>query len=380
MIRLALLTLTLLTTACGKNTAPVAEGAVPTQSLVAGETITVNVASAFSDPDGDALTYAAASSDLGVANVAVSGTTPVTGVSAGTATVTVTDPEGLSASIGVPVTVEPSLRAVCERTPQVRDEIVRVTGAANCDAVTEQDLSGISGSGVLDLGDADITALREGDFAGLSSLESLRLGYNDRTTLADGVFAGRSSLQSPRSEDNPGSPFELALARTGSWCTVQQTESLSFRLEENGKTVSLCEDGDVLQYTFGTLGEVPELVYSGPILGRARGFAVLWGEGVFNLTELVDAADQQNALWEVESGARQLRRLSESRETNGFFVVFGMTGLVSETVYVFRRGGWEYAIVSRAGRPFNLFEDELEEYESGQIVMHSPSGQVYVLR
>ena len=306
MIRLALLTLTLLTTACGKNTAPVAEGAVPTQSLVAGETITVNVvASAFSDPDGDALTYAAASSDLGVANVAVSGTTPVTGVSAGTATVTVTDPEGLSASIGVPVTVEPSLRAVCERTPQVRDEIVRVTGAANCDAVTEQDLSGISGSGVLDLGDADITALREGDFAGLSSLESLRLGYNDRTTLADGVFAGRSSLQSPRSEDNPGSPFELALARTGSWCTVQQTESLSFRLEENGKTVSLCEDGDVLQYTFGTLGEVPELVYSGPILGRARGFAVLWGEGVFNLTELVDAADQQNALWEVESGARQ---------------------------------------------------------------------------
>ena len=114
MIRLALLTLTLLTTACGKNTAPVAEGAVPTQSLVAGETITVNVASAFSDPDGDALTYAAASSDLGVANVAVSGTTPVTGVAAGTATVTVTDPEGLSASIGVPVTVEPSLRAVCE--------------------------------------------------------------------------------------------------------------------------------------------------------------------------------------------------------------------------------------------------------------------------
>ena len=356
MIRLALLTLTLLTTACGKNTAPVAEGAISTQSLVAGETITVNVASAFSDPDGDALTYTAASSDLGVANVAVSGTTPVTGVSAGTAAVTVTDPEGLSASIGVPVTVEPSMRAVCERTPQVRDEIVRVTGAASCDAVTEQDLSGISGSGVLDLGDADITALREGNFAGLSS------------------------LQSPRSEDNPGSPFELALARTGSWCTVQQTESLSFHLEENGKTVSLCEDGDVLQYTFGTLGEVPELVYSGPILGRARGFAVLWGEGVSNLTELVDAADQQNALWEVESGARQLRRLSESRETNGFFVVFGMTGLVSETVYVFRRGGWEYAIVSRAGRPFNLSEDELEEYESGHIVMHSPSGQVYVLR
>ena len=114
---------------------------------------------------------------------------------------------------------------------------------------------------------------------------------------------------------------------------------------------------------------------------EGRGVSRFSGEKVFpNLTELVDAADQQNALWEVESGARQLRRLSESRETNGFFVVFGMTGLVSETVYVFRRGGWEYAIVSRAGRPFNLSEDELEEYESGHIVMHSPSGQVYVLR
>ncbi len=154
--------------------------------------------------------------------------------------------------------------------------------------------------------------------------------------VAEGAIP--TSLQSPRSEDNPDSPFELALASTGSWCTVPQTESLSFRLEENGKTVSLCEDGDVFQYTFGTLGEVPELVYSGPILGRARRSAVLWGEGVSNLTELVDAADQQNASWKVESGARDLRRLSESRETNGFFVVFGMTGLVSETVYVFRRG------------------------------------------
>ena len=88
------------------------------------------------------------------------------------------------------------------------------------------------------------------------------------------------------------------------------------------------------------LGKCRSWYTRGPILGRARSSAVLWGEGVSNLKELVDAADQQNASWKVESGARDLRRLSESRETNGFFVVFGMTGLVSETVYVFRRGGW----------------------------------------
>jgi len=60
----------------------------------------VSVASAFSDPDGDALTYAATSSASDVASVAVSdATVTVTGVSAGTANVTVTasDLGGLSA-------------------------------------------------------------------------------------------------------------------------------------------------------------------------------------------------------------------------------------------------------------------------------------------
>ena len=65
-----------------------------------GETAPVNVSSYFNDPDGDALTYSAATSNAAVAGVSVSGSTmTIAGVAPGTATVTVTarDPGGLEA-------------------------------------------------------------------------------------------------------------------------------------------------------------------------------------------------------------------------------------------------------------------------------------------
>ena len=73
----------------------------------------VDVSSYFSDPDGDALSYTAASSNAGVASVSVSGSSvAVTALAKGVATVTVTarDPGGLSAvsSFGVTVTVSGS--------------------------------------------------------------------------------------------------------------------------------------------------------------------------------------------------------------------------------------------------------------------------------
>ena len=223
------------------NRAPVVTDIIPAQMVQAGGSVTLDLTNHFSDPDADALTYAAISSAPGVAGVAVSGTNlTVSGVSAGTANVTVTasDPGGLSASLGVHVAVEPSPPArVCARTPQVRDEIVRVTGAVNCGAVTAADLAGIrvlnlsqGGGGAAqasvredpptgdrrqaslaeearlaeqkdraaaarNAGRARITALREGDFAGLSSLDTLDLSLNDLTKLPEKVFVGLSNLR-----------------------------------------------------------------------------------------------------------------------------------------------------------------------------------------
>ena len=70
--------------------------------------VVVDVRSYFADPDGDTLTYGAASSSTSTAAVAVSGSmVTVTGVAAGSATVTVTavDPGGLTAEQAFEVTV-----------------------------------------------------------------------------------------------------------------------------------------------------------------------------------------------------------------------------------------------------------------------------------
>ena len=96
------------------NRAPTATGSIEAQTIPAGESVTVNVAGNFTDPDGNTLSFAAASSDDAVATASVSGSNvTINGVSAGTATVTVTasDPGGLSATQSISVTVEAANQA-----------------------------------------------------------------------------------------------------------------------------------------------------------------------------------------------------------------------------------------------------------------------------
>ena len=91
------------------NSAPSASGAIPEQALtVDGAAAGMDVAPYFVDLDGDTLTYAAVSSDAAVASASVSGSTVMlTPVSLGTviATVTATDPGGLTATQPITVTV-----------------------------------------------------------------------------------------------------------------------------------------------------------------------------------------------------------------------------------------------------------------------------------
>ena len=84
------------------NRAPVTVGTLPAQTLpIAGGAVTVNVSGAFSDADGDGLTYGVVSSVPAVAAVSVSGSVvTLTPLAAGTSTVTVTatDPTGSNTS------------------------------------------------------------------------------------------------------------------------------------------------------------------------------------------------------------------------------------------------------------------------------------------
>ena len=91
-----------------RNRGPEATGSIPNQTVTTGRTATLDVMSYFHDPDGDALTYSAATSATGVATVSVSGSVlTIAGVAAGTATVTVTtrDPHGLTAASLFDVTI-----------------------------------------------------------------------------------------------------------------------------------------------------------------------------------------------------------------------------------------------------------------------------------
>ncbi|WP_419937365.1 putative Ig domain-containing protein [Candidatus Palauibacter sp.] len=91
------------------NRAPIVTNTIPTQRLTVGEASEWMGSEYFADPDGDALTYAAGTTDASIALAIVSGGDfGIVAVAPGTATVTVTatDGDGLSASQGFQVTVQ----------------------------------------------------------------------------------------------------------------------------------------------------------------------------------------------------------------------------------------------------------------------------------
>ena len=97
------------------NRSPVVVGRILDQKLtLGGSAVTLDLASSFSDPDGDQLAFQVASSDSGVVRALVSESELILiTVAAGTATVTVTatDPGGLSATQTFEVTVGTANRA-----------------------------------------------------------------------------------------------------------------------------------------------------------------------------------------------------------------------------------------------------------------------------
>ena len=89
---------------------PTTVGTIPDQEVMATKTLSLNVSSYFSDPEGDALTYAATSDDTATADATVSNdTVALQGKVVGTATITVTgtDTGGSTATQTFSLTVTP---------------------------------------------------------------------------------------------------------------------------------------------------------------------------------------------------------------------------------------------------------------------------------
>lgn len=166
------------------------------------------------------------------------------------------------------------------------------------------------------------------------------------------------------------------------WCTAAQTVVLSFKLQKNGKTASICRDGPKnLVYYFGVPGREPELKYRGPILGQVSARGALWGEGVSSLAELASVLDDEDSTWfDASSDGDALARAAVASETKGFYTVDAFTGIVGQGVYIFRRGGWEYAIRYEWTRPIGIEEDEDEDYGSYEITVLSPEGKMFRIR
>ncbi|MDE2793521.1 MAG: hypothetical protein OXL34_01775, partial [Gemmatimonadota bacterium] len=101
------------------NRAPEVLDSIPAQQLDRRDSVQLDMAPYFDDPDGDSLAFSATSSNRDIVSLSVSGSTvTVAAVSQGsaTATVTATDPGGLSASQSFEVTVP-------NRAPEVLDSI-----------------------------------------------------------------------------------------------------------------------------------------------------------------------------------------------------------------------------------------------------------------
>ena len=166
------------------------------QTVESGSTVTLD-GSGSRDPDGDALDYSWRQTDGPSVDLA--------GADGATATfdapdvereqvltfeLEVDDGRGGMDSDEVDVTLRPATVSVCDRTPEVRDEIVRQAGAEDCEAVNLLHVMR------LELADAGIESLRDGDFAGLEMVWDLDLSGNGLRELPVGLFGdlGRTHI------------------------------------------------------------------------------------------------------------------------------------------------------------------------------------------
>ena len=171
-----------------KNLAPVAtDTLLPTPTLLAnGTSVTIDLHPYFSDPNGDDISYQAWTDNTKIVAVHLFGGSeslltinPLEEAGVATVVVEAKDAQSLewSARQDITVTVTPpsSITSVCDRTPEIRDALTRISRVADCNDITSVHLDALT---TLVLTAEGITTLKEDDFDGLSNLTVLNLSEN----------------------------------------------------------------------------------------------------------------------------------------------------------------------------------------------------------
>ena len=204
-------------TPANENTAPVfTDGNTTTRAIAENAAANTNIGTAIAATDtdtGDTLTYTLSGTDAAVFSI-VSTTgqlrtkTSLDYETKRVYTVTITVSDGsltdvITVTINVTdvndTVIDRPFVPVANRTPQVRDAIVRAAGVQSAADVTEADLAEIW---QLDLERKSITSLKVGDFDGLTSLRTLSIRDNQLTTLPADIFDGLTVLTTLNLEGN----------------------------------------------------------------------------------------------------------------------------------------------------------------------------------
>ena len=128
-------------------------------------------------------------------------------------------------------------QGVCDRTSQVRDELVDVFNASTCGDVTAEQLARLTS---LDLSGNGITILQADDFHGLGSLQELNLRNNGITGLPTRIFEELHSLRLLDLREN-----RLTLLRQGIFDEVLDTLGGSYDVRFRTRQGGLHLDSDL---------------------------------------------------------------------------------------------------------------------------------------
>ncbi len=216
------------------NRSPVPVGAIDARTIEEGQSVTLDVAGSFTDPDGDALTYAAVSLISAVAGVSVSGSAvTITARGPGTTTVTITarDDEQATATQQVSVTVPQPNRAP-RPVGSIPPHEIRTGETATVDVSTY----------FTDPDGDPLTYSALSSVAGIASVQVLgatleltgaRKGMADITVAAadpDGLGAIQSFQVTVSEEEEPPGSFEIELRFATAMTAAQKTAFDSARL------------------------------------------------------------------------------------------------------------------------------------------------------